>query len=287
MAERTTRLWLALALLAVAMLRAAGPGALGQWPPLARAQTADLTPDPTPSAADANATSTPARPFVVAIDPGHGGTEVGAAHPSWEGAPPLREKDVNLAIALDLRDLLEARGYQVVMTRTMDTNVNVDGLDLNGDGVVNNDDDLQARVDIANQAHADVLVSIHNNGAADRSVRGTSVWYCADHPQGARARRLAQLLQQAFLAHLRGIGYSPLDQGANDDPPLHKPYGHLFVVGVKTPRVARPSEMPGVVGESLYVTNDREAALLAQEQVRQELAAAYRDAVVAFLEQPQ
>lgn len=144
------------------------------------------------------------------------------------------------------------------------------------------DDDLQARVDIANRAGADTLVSIHNNGSADPSVRGTSVWYCADHPQGIHARRLAGLLQGAFLEHLRALDYRPLDGGYNDDPPLGKPYGHLFVVGVKTPRVARALQASGVVGESLYVTNDREAALLARPDVLDALAAAYRDAIVAF-----
>ena len=86
-----------------------------------------------------------------------------------------------------------------------------------------------------------------------------------------------------MLAGLRATGYEPIDQGANDDPPLQKPYGHLFLVGPQTPRVARVSQMPGVVGESLYMTSDVESRLLATEEVQRAIAASYRRAVERFL----
>ncbi len=253
-------------------------------PPAELASAAlEATPEPQPALPTeaAETAETVVQPFVVAIDPGHGGPEVGAANATYG----IAEKHVNLDIGLRLAALLEANGYQVVMTRTTDSAVNVNGEDLNGSGAITVDDDLQARVDVANAAGADVFISIHNNGGPS-SMRGTAVYYCADHPQGARAAHLADLLQQSFLTHLAAIGHDPIDTGASDDANLGKPYGHLFVVGVQTPRIARELAMPGVLGESLFVSNNLEASLLARDDVLQELALAYYDAITSFLAEP-
>ena len=64
------------------------------------------------------------------------------------GRVELVEKDVNLAIALFLADELREAGYQRVLTRTTDTRVNEPPVDRNGDGRIDDDDDLQARVDV-------------------------------------------------------------------------------------------------------------------------------------------
>lgn len=224
---------------------------------------------------------------VVAIDPGHGGRESGAVHRGANGTIDLLEKDANLRIALQVERILLEHGYQAVLTRGNDSEVNVPRTDRNGDGVIDNDDDLQARVDIANDAGAVLLFSIHNNGSTDARVRGTSTWYAEAHPRGAESHALGALLQGFLLARLREAGYEDaVNGGFHDDPPLRKPYGHLFLVGPQTPRVARPSLMPGVVGESLYVTSDREARLLQDETVIEAIAQAYADAAYAFLEGP-
>lgn len=221
---------------------------------------------------------------VVAIDPGHGGREPGAVHRGSDGVVDLREKDVNLSIALRVEQLLLAQGYEPVLTRQEDAEVNVPRQDRNGDGVINSDDDLQARVDIANESGADLLLSIHHNGSRDPRVRGASTWYCAEHPRGEESREVARLLQAAFINRLTEAGYPDVrDAGFHDDAPLQKPYGHLFLVGPATPRVARPSLMPGAVGEPLYVSHHQEAVLLQNEPILDALAQAYTDAAVAFL----
>ena len=189
---------------------------------------------------------------IVALDPGHGGIETGAVAPS-----ELEEKNVNLRIALKLAALLSAGGYTPVLTRDSDRRVNTAGLDLNGNGVVDTDDDLQARVDIANAAHADILVSMHNDSSSVPFVHGTRVYYSLDRPFVDKSVQLATALQTGIVSELRAAGYNAVDEGIGDDGPLKKPYGHLFLLGPLSPRVARASNMPGALGESLYPQQSR------------------------------
>ncbi|MET4105806.1 N-acetylmuramoyl-L-alanine amidase [Hymenobacter sp. UYP22] len=95
------------------------------------------------------------RGLTVAIDAGHGGTNIGAV-----GATGAREKDLTLAIALKLQRELEQAGARVLMTRTTDATVD------NGD-----------RVLLLRRLNPDVLVSIHVNSAGSASAHGTSTFY--------------------------------------------------------------------------------------------------------------
>lgn len=83
----------------------------------------------------------------VCVDAGHGGTAPGAVYKS------LEEKNVNLDIATRLQTLLQNAGYTVVMTRTRDTTL-----------------DNSQRAAICNNAHAEVLTSIHLNASSDHSI---------------------------------------------------------------------------------------------------------------------
>ncbi|UPL48881.1 N-acetylmuramoyl-L-alanine amidase [Hymenobacter sublimis] len=95
------------------------------------------------------------RGLTVALDPGHGGTNVGAT-----GASGVREKDLTLAIALKLRRELEQAGARVLMTRKTDATVD------NGD-----------RVLLLRRLNPDVLVSIHVNSSGSAAAQGTSTYY--------------------------------------------------------------------------------------------------------------
>lgn len=90
----------------------------------------------------ANAFSAKKDKFVVVIDAGHGGTDPGAVENE------VREKDVNLAVALKLAQLIEKnlKDTEVILTRDKDESVS-----------------LQKRADIANKAEADLFISIHSN----------------------------------------------------------------------------------------------------------------------------
>ncbi|MDR7567090.1 MAG: N-acetylmuramoyl-L-alanine amidase family protein [Armatimonadota bacterium] len=106
---------------------------------------------------------------VVAIDPGHGGTDPGAI-----GVTGLVEKDVVLDVSLRLRALLERQGIRVVMTREADISV-----------------DLGARVPLALRAGATVFVSVHANASVRSAVRGVETYYL--NPE---SMRLATLIQE-------------------------------------------------------------------------------------------
>jgi N-acetylmuramoyl-L-alanine amidase len=107
----------------------------------------------------------------VVLDPGHGGRDPGATA-RWGGG---HEKDVNLAAALVLRDLLVATGrYDVVMTR--DTDVFVE---------------LEDRVRIAREARADLFISLHADSAGDNHAPQGATVYSMNHRAVTRARSRA------------------------------------------------------------------------------------------------
>ena len=94
----------------------------------------------------------------VIVDAGHGGYDPGAI-----GRTGLREKDVNLDIARRLAHLLEAKGIDVSMTRSVDKFIT-----------------LEERANIANRARADFFISIHSNSARSARLNGFEVYYITD-----------------------------------------------------------------------------------------------------------
>lgn len=111
----------------------------------------------------------------ITIDPGHGGKEYGAI-----GCLGDKEKDVNLKIALKLREKLQQAGAQVFMTRTSDVDLS-----------------LQERVDFTNKNDSNIFISIHNNAVADASadkeITGSEVYYF--YPQ---AKELARAISDGI-----------------------------------------------------------------------------------------
>lgn len=203
----------------------------------------------------------------------------------------LYESQVNLELALRLRALLQERGYGVIMTRDDDFMLNPKRKDLNEDGIVDHADELQMRVDLINQAGADLLLSIHQNafywedGEPAEEVGGTVTFYCADRDFGDENERLALLVQQHIVSAFRELGYDVNDRGIEPDKVLEvpgEPGKFLIVLGPHTDRIARPSEMPGVLSETLFITNREEAKLARQPEVLDRLAVAYAEAIEAF-----
>jgi N-acetylmuramoyl-L-alanine amidase len=220
------------------------------------------------------------RDATITLDAGHGGTEIGTSHTYPDGTV-IMEKDINLRVMLRVRDLLQQAGYQVTPTRTRDSGANTDQKDLTGDGKVTLSDDLQARVDIANNTSSDIFVSIHFNGVSDPNIKGTYVFYDPDRPFSDRSKVLAQLVDAALVKSMKDAGYAPLDHGATPDTKILGG-DHYYLLSPKTDVVPRPSNMPAIIGEGLFLTNEDDANAARNPAIVEAIAQGYVAGIKAY-----
>ena len=220
-------------------------------------------------------------PYTVAIEAGHGG-------PDWFGAGgfdadgnQLAEKDLALDTALRLDELLREAGFETVLIRDDDfTLTPFDGADYRPSMIA----ETQARVEVANARQADILVSIHFNGSTYRALRGTETYYNPDRPFGAESYALALFVQAELLGALADLGHDVNDRGVRNDAEVggDPNNAHSYLLG--TNDGFRPSLMPGIISEALFLSNATDAARAAEEETRRALAEAFRDGVVAYFE---
>ena len=218
-------------------------------------------------------------PYTVAIEAGHGG-------PDWWGAAGhdsdgnyLAEKDLALDTALRLDELLREAGFETVLIRDGDfTLTPFDGADYRPSMIA----ETQARVEIANARRADVLVSIHFNGSTYLALRGTETYYNPDRPFGAESYALAWFVQAEILSALAGLGHDVNNRGVRNDAEVggDANNAHSYLLG--TNDSFRPSLMPGIIAEALFLSNPDDAARAAEEATRQGLAEAFRDGIEAY-----
>ncbi len=179
--------------------------------------------------------------FKVVIDPGHGGPDPGAV-----GIANLRETDVVLDVGLQVAQLLQAKGVQVLMTRTSEVDV-----------------DLPPRAALANSSGADLFLSIHANALSMTrpDVNGIETFYF----ESPRARGLAQAVQDEVLAVSPG---SP-DRGART--------ARFYVI--------RRTVMPSALVELGFVTGQLDSPRLADPAHRRRLALAISRGLLNVLRQ--
>jgi N-acetylmuramoyl-L-alanine amidase len=258
--------------LAALLLLVAGCGGGG-------ARTAAPSPSTMPPATAAPTQVATAQPhaYTVAISAGHGGPDnIGAVHKNAQGQVDLVEKDLNLAVARRLDALLRAGGYRTVMIRDGDYSL---ATTVAGDFAQTVRNESQARADKANAAGADIILAIHFNGG-EPSQSGTAVYYDPDRSFGEQSKVLATSIYDAIIARLHAIGYDTQPRGVMNDSATAAgalARGHTFLLG-EAPGF-RSTQMPGMIGEALFVTNDSEAALLQRDDVRQAIAQAYKDGI--------
>lgn len=202
---------------------------------------------------------------VIAIDPGHGGPDTGTENK----AHGLREKVFTLDVSLRLKRVLEAKGYRVVMTRETDIDV--------GKG---------ARAIIANQAGADVFVSVHFNAVLnDTKTRGAEIFTFA--PQFQRSTNAwgpgqpddtealpapvnrFDVLSVACAHAIHGAVLKRL--GAED---RGQKIGHWAVL--------RALNCPGVLVEAGFLSNEAEGKKIATPEYRQQIAEAIADGLANY-----
>ncbi|HWQ41817.1 MAG TPA: N-acetylmuramoyl-L-alanine amidase [Desulfosporosinus sp.] len=171
---------------------------------------------------------------IVCIDPGHNGSGYDAGA---EGNG-LKEQDITLDISLRLRTFLLANGFTVVMTR--EGQLVKDNSTLNAS--------LQSRIDVAENAGADLFVSVHINAGG-----GTGVEVLI-YATGGESEKCAKVV----LPYLVSAG-SWYNRG----------------VKVQNVMVLRETTMPAILGETGFIDTVSDAAKLASLEFRQSLAKAY------------
>ena len=173
---------------------------------------------------------------VIVVDPGHGGFNRSLGDYGAEGRHGV-EKENTLAIAFYLRQLLEAAGAEVVMTRESDVNPSI-GTRFESDP----HGQLKARVDLANRVGADVFVSIHNNANPNPNIRGIETFYFSQ-----RGKVLAEAIQPALAKFLGAV-----DRGTS--------WASFHVI--------RETRMPAVLIEIGFITTPTDDYLLSTESYR-------------------
>lgn len=171
---------------------------------------------------------------LIVIDPGHGGSDCGAMNRGLN----LSEASVTLDICRRLQGILKSQGWNVVMTRNSDVDVSYANSSAR--------EELGARCKVANDAKADVFVSVHCNASVNASSNGTSIHY---YKQSDYV--LASQLQSSVIG----------STGRNNR-------------GLQANRfyVLAHTQMPAVLVETAFLTNATEGSLLNDPNYRQKIA---------------
>jgi len=215
----------------------------------------------------------------VAVDAGHGGRDTGAIGPHG-----IREKDVALSIAKKVAARLSALGFQVILTRKSDVFVSLD-----------------ERTRVANEARADLFISIHCNAARKRKLNGIETWTLnvtsdryaarlaafenaeadrtvsdlrliladlATRANASDARDLATSVQSSLVRTLRGRVGPVRDHGVKQA---------LFYVLLGT-------RMPSILVETGFISNPAEEARLKSARFQEGTAEAIARGVKDYVE---
>lgn len=188
---------------------------------------------------------------IVVVDAGHGGKDPGKV-----GINGTLEKDINLEIAMLLKELLEEEGMTVVMTRQSD-------MGLYDESSSNKKmQDMKARLAMIEDCKPDLVVSIHQNSFTDASVCGPQVFYHESSEKGGQA---AKYLQDALNTELEIA--RPRVQKGNDN----------YYLLTKCSAVM-------IIAECGFLSNPEEEALLQDAEYQKKIVEALRLGICDYLE---
>lgn len=188
--------------------------------------------------------------YRIVVDSGHGGIDPGKV-----GINGAYEKDINLAIALFLKEELQEAGCEVIMTRETDT------------GLYNETDsskkiaDLKRRVELMNNEKPDAIVSIHQNSFTQESSKGAQVFYQTTSAEG---KKFAEIMQKQMI--------EDLDTGNNR---VAKPNSDYYLL--------KNSEGTAIIVECGFLSNTQEAQLLVSEKYQKKVAKSIAKGTISYL----
>lgn len=188
--------------------------------------------------------------FTIVVDAGHGGFDPGKI-----GINKELEKDINLSIAIKLKEKLEEKNITVIMTRTEDMDLS------DASASSKKSSDMKNRVKIINEAKADACISIHQNSYTSKGVKGAQVFYYSKSDNG---KALAQTIQQSLKETLNDG--NKRTEKANDN------YYMLL-----------KAECVSVIVECGFLSNWEDATNLKDEFYQDKVATAICNAVERYL----
>lgn len=179
----------------------------------------------------------------IILDIGHGGDDPGTSYQN------ILEKDLNLAIGLELEKELSRNGASVILTRE-------DDYDLSSPNAHRRKkSDFDNRIDLINKSKADVYLSIHINYLEDTSYYGGQIFY-----YGEENKKLAEFLQSEFNT----ISY----------PRSIKPMPNIYMY--------RRLKIPGVLVECGFISNKKEREKLITPAYQKEIAKVLTQGLVNY-----
>ncbi|KZE72189.1 N-acetylmuramoyl-L-alanine amidase [Paenibacillus elgii] len=189
---------------------------------------------------------------IIALDAGHGGPDGGAR--SKDG---LEEKDVNLAIALHLRDYLQQSGALVVMTRE-------DDRDLASPGTKGyskrKTEDLLKRAEFVSKQKSNLFVSIHLNSIPSPRWSGAQTFFYPNHADNAT---LATLIQEEMKRNLK-----------NTDRVAKQADKEIYLLKAMT--------IPSALVEVGFLSNPGEAQLLRDPTYQKKIATSIYQGILRY-----
>ncbi|EPX80404.1 N-acetylmuramoyl-L-alanine amidase [Salipiger mucosus DSM 16094] len=235
---------------------------------------------PAPKLSAADTARDPAAPLKIMLDPGHGGIDPGAQR---EG---VRESDIMLTLARELRDVLRRAGYDVTLSRDADVFVS-----------------LEARVARAHEAGADLFVSLHADAIEEGAAHGATVYTLAEEASDAASAALAERHDRDQI--LAGLDLSAtddrvadvlLDLARLDNAPRSRALARELVGGIRNAvgtvhkrplrhagfSVLKAADIPSVLIEVGFLSTERDLELLQDAAWRASMAAGIRDGIAAW-----
>lgn len=191
----------------------------------------------------------------ILIDVGHGGYDGGA-----EGKSGTKEKDINLAISLKLKESLIAKGYNVLMTRDCDKDL----LEQGEHSGTKKAQDIANRCKIKEESNADLFISIHQNHFPQGQYYGSQVWYSNN-------------TESSILAH---IAQENLRVDLNyDNKRVEKPAKNDYKI------LSCSDKMPSILVECGFLSNYEEEQRLLDNSYQQKISDSLSKSIDQYLKQ--
>ncbi len=186
----------------------------------------------------------------VCLDPGHGGEDPGAIHTDPDGTI-WRESEINLGVAMMVKEILEDNNVKVIMTRESDKTV-----------------ELTTRGPFANSKQTALFVSIHTNSFMGEAANGIETWgtlYNSATYSGVTDKNLADNIQSAVIKKTGAV-----NRGVKDTSTL---------------AVIRTTIMPSVLIEVGFISNPAERELMFTDSYRRKLAEGIAEGILKTFDQ--